>query len=520
MDKYINEIMKKIKKIGVKKIIFISIAIVVTLLIILVIFKTVRNQVFENEVRNKKYASISDFKSVEEVIVYMGCDYIRQEDGKEEYLTDIYLKFNKELYEGNNSNQKFFENLAIYIAGVLNYENYRMIDVSKNIVIEVIGNKEEKKVSKIVINGNDNYFAQEDSKRQLTNYQEKENTSFNIESTILADLIQQDWIESKVNLGTKDSTFDKYDIYFEEGIEVRKIGKKVFNLIFTNQYKNTVISGIKVGESFERIKSILGEPTYQQEGIIGYKNEKIYIFFEEKEISIYRVEQSKEEDFEKLINNLESENNVKKIASELTDIWEDYDEYEMIGDQISITYSLRGVKLQYNISNQQGFILYSNYSGNITSDKTIKDIKAEEIPKNVYLNTHEDLVFIKEQLRKGTNDEIPYYCSLQKKSDEGNKLNEFSTKFDYYIEYQDTNAIVKFININNQYPKTEITMNLNSYMWLDDNRFLYSVKNEGIYILDLRTRNKTTILEGKGNFNFQEYNSNVLKYDGKMITVR
>ena len=80
--------------------------------------------------------------------------------------------------------------------------------------------------------------------------------------------------------------------------------------------------------------------------------------------------------------------------------------------------------------------------------------------------------------------------------------------------------IQKFICIDKQYPDYELSLNINSYMWIDDYRYMYSIKNEGIYILDLKTRKTSTVVEGKENFDFKEYNSNELKYDDKTITIK
>lgn len=511
-----NKILNKIKKMGVKRCLLISICMVLLIIIILVIGSYVQDKVFENKVKNKNYTSMKDFESVKEVVIYMGCNYIKEDKDK----GYVYLEFNKDLYENNRSNRKFFENLSAYIANVLNYSDYTMIDNSKNIIIEIKCDKENKTVTDMIINGNTNYFADEDSKKQISNYVDIKNTELTVNSNVLNKLINEDWVESRVKFGTKDSSFEKYDIYFDEGIEVRKIGSRVFNIIFTNKYSENVVNNIKVGESFENIEKILGKPTFEQENIVGYKSDKIYVFFEKDEISVYRVEEGNNEDFVNLINNLENENDIKKIASTLTDIFPDYDEYEIQGESIRIIYSSKGIELKYNITNQQGFTLYNNYTGNIKEDKTIKNIDGKDIPKYVYIDSENNLVFLTEQKRRAQIEERSYYYSLQLNEDETNKLNVLSSEFDYYIKYEQNNKIIKFFSKDNKYPKIELEVNFNSYMWIDDYRFMYSIKNKGIYALDLRNQKTTTIIEGNEEFNFKSYNNNILKYDEKMITIK
>ena len=89
-----------------------------------------------------------------------------------------------------------------------------------------------------------------------------------VSSTELNGLINNDWNPSNVNLGSKESTFKKYDIYFEEGIEIRNISKKVFNIVFNEKYKKDVISGIKVGTDLEAIKDRFGDAHYEKTGLV------------------------------------------------------------------------------------------------------------------------------------------------------------------------------------------------------------------------------------------------------------
>ena len=137
------------------------------------IAKYIDNKTFESKVKNREYEGIDDFKTVREVVVYMGCNYISEKNSKDkDYIENIYLEFNKNLYEEEESNQQFFENISIYIAKVLNYSNFVMIDQLKNITIEVICDRENQEVTEMIVNGNSNYFDEQDSKFQLKKYEE------------------------------------------------------------------------------------------------------------------------------------------------------------------------------------------------------------------------------------------------------------------------------------------------------------------------------------------------------------
>ena len=117
-----------------------------------------------------------------------------------------------------------------------------------------------------------------------------------VQSTELNSLIKGSWYETSTKFGTKESTLENYDIYFEEGIKVRTIQGRIFNIVFTERYSSNIVNDIKVTETQEKIIQKLGEPNYQYQNdsndtnMIGYKGKDFYIFFSNHEVSVYRVE--------------------------------------------------------------------------------------------------------------------------------------------------------------------------------------------------------------------------------------
>lgn len=521
MKDFIKDILNKIKELGIKKVLLRILIIIIIIIIVIFIYSIIEKKLFKREVENNNYTSVKEFESVREVAVYLGCDYIKEEELKDQdYSKKIYLKFNKGLYSGNVSNEEFFQKLAIYTANVLDFSNFIFIDESQNITIEVICDKEEKVVKHIKINGDANYYADKESRKNLDSFKNTNISDITINSDIINNLIKNNWVERKVSFGTKESSLDDYDIYFDEGIKVKRIGDKVFNVVFTERYSKEIVNNLKVGVSFENVKKSLGQPIIEDSSIIGYKGEKIYIFFEKDEVSIYRVEDSKNEEFCNIVQQIKNGEDIRKVASNLTDIWSDYDEYSVSGNQINITYSLRGVKFQYNVSDKQGIILYKNYTGYVENNKTLTEISKDELPSNIYIDKNYDLVVLKEQVRAESRKNYAYYDSQNKTQTTNEIVTKYSNKFYYTQVNQNGVKIQKFICIDKQYPDYELNLNINSYMWIDDYRYMYSIKNEGIYILDLKTRKTSTVVEGKENFDFKEYNSNELKYDDKTITIK
>ena len=104
--------------------------------------------------------------------------------------------------------------------------------------------------------------------------------SINSNVEVLNYLIENDWT-TDANFGTRETIFKNYNICFDEGISYRKIGSKIYNVIFTENYLEPVINNIRVGVSLEDVKQSLGKPAFEDKElqIIGYKGKDIYVFF-------------------------------------------------------------------------------------------------------------------------------------------------------------------------------------------------------------------------------------------------
>ncbi len=74
---------------------------------------------------------------------------------------------------------------------------------------------------------------------------EFETKEFKINSPELQSLINNNWVTANASLGTPESKFYKYDVYFDEGYEIRTIQGKTFNIVFNKKYGNDVIEGYK-----------------------------------------------------------------------------------------------------------------------------------------------------------------------------------------------------------------------------------------------------------------------------------
>lgn len=474
------------------------------------------------EFQNKTYDTLQDFETVQEVANYLDCEYIKEEESKnEKYETDIYLKFKYDLYTEGASNQDYFYRSAILFAQVTGYSNIRLIDDSKDLVIAIIGDKANKKILKLYINGNDNYYGEADTIKALDNYKDTNISKLEIQASIINDLIKNDWEAKKVDFGTQESTLDKYDIYFDEGLDVKKIGTKVFNIVFREKYGKEVVNGIKVGTDLQEVVNILGDPSFGgvDRYLLGYKGEKMYIFFTEQTISVYPVQaNSNEQQLLTLIEKFRQDLDLKAFISSITDLWPDYDKYEYDSNYVNLTYTLRGVQFKFNVDRDSGVIFYNNYSGSYITD--LRNNK-NNLPKYTYFKD-DNLVYENELNRsKGIQNlesQLNNYNYV--KNQFGTQIEKFvhdSNKFFIPITNLEGPFELKIISIDKEYPNNDLGKIADSYQWLDDNNLAYSIKNKGIYLYNAQTREEKNIIEGNEEFQIIKYENSRIYYDDKSL---
>lgn len=508
--------------------IIVSIIIILILLLILVIAR-LRNMTVQEDKeldRIKSYTTIDDFKTVEEVAKYLECDYIKQEKSKvENYNWDFYIKIKVLPYTDNNSNEGFYDKLISYSAKVLNFDNFRIVDKENNNIIEVICNKEKEAIKTIIINGESNYFAKRDSEIQMNDFKQVKETNLTIQSDILTKLISNNWRLKESDIGTKESTFNSYDIYFDEGIEIRKIDNKVFNIVFTDKYKPNIVNNITTSSSKESIIKILGEPTLKDDytDVIGYKGKGICIFFNttNKQISIYEdAKYPKNDNIYEIYKKYKEENKtIKELINLLKDKWKDYDYYKETNNYITLIYSLRGIKIEYNAGTQNGINIYNNYSGIIYDNIKFEDVKdrMNDIPEDIFIN-NKNLLFIQEVNRANYVESAKYYGKVER--DRNKRDNDILSKLFVELkqEMQDGSSSVRFVSLDGKNANSELKEYINSGLWINDRFYIYSVKQKGIYIYDAIQRKYVTIASGNNeDYEIKEYVNGILKYDEKTI---
>ena len=389
-----------------KKIIITIIVIIIALFVV----GLIANKIIKRNSSTTKF-HVSEFKSIKELLEYYNCtDISIVNSNQKEFDKDIYLYFQKDITDNlGNTSQEYYENVISLVAAMMDNKNFRMIDKKRELTIEV--KFRENGSAGYSINGDGKYFETIKSRQAINNMSDEKEIELNIKSSILNNIIKNDWEKTKVQkfLGTAQKKENSYDIYENEGYKVRTISSKIYNIILDANYKNEVFDGIKTGMDNITIKSMLGTPNYDNEDantLIGYKTKDFYVFFNQGEISIYRVENFNEDEnleFANFFTELNMTGEYKEFLNRLTDLFPDYETYVQREDYIHIVYPLRGFELILGQKRANRLFIYGNYQGLITNTTSLEDIKnGSQVPANVYLKTDTDLVFYLESNRNGT----------------------------------------------------------------------------------------------------------------------
>lgn len=370
-----------------KRLIIITISVILAILLIYLTIQYFKRITYDPE---------KPYQTVKEAVNTLGHKYIKEEKSEvEEFNKDIFVTFSVDLYTNERSNQNIYYDLIYTIAKVEKYKSFRLIDTEKEIVINVLANEQEKKLTRIYINGNDNYYGRQESLNTIDKYEETPVTDFIVNSTILKEIIQKNW-STNINLPQEYIKEEQYKIYETEGIKIKNVNNKIFNIVFTEEYNQSVVNEIKVGTNIWDVVNILGNPTFGElsNGLIGYQGKEFIIFFSSREISIYPSGKNYDKtEFSKLVQIFTEQGNAKEFVNNVTNLWKDYDYYEYDENHVDLRYSLKGVEIQFNITSNHGIIIYSNYEGSITNSLNTDNLNSENIPEQIYFKRNVNLIY-------------------------------------------------------------------------------------------------------------------------------
>ena len=517
------------KKKNTAKTLFISIIIaliiLITLLVVYYAFSNKNGSISQNEEGNTNsqfqgIKAINEFTSVKEIIEFSSSKYLGEEECDETgYSTKHNVVFRYNLFENNVSQERFFVAIINRISYFYKYnKNYILNDEKNGINIKVKCNGEE--TTKIIINGEENYYLKHSNKISEKNSKTNEYIDLSIDADAIKETIKNDWNYDETIYGSKDSEFNKYNLFWDEGISVRKIQKQVYNIIFDKKYTDSVVGNIEVDFDFDKIIEKLGKPSFGEKtsNCIGYKTKDFYVFFVKNmingnEISIYRNEENNNENFENILEKyIKGESDIKDFMNKLTDLWPNYASYEYSNNYLKICYPDKGIKIEYGDDTENGICIYENYK---KSDYIQKLLDSGDV-----ISKLDQSLFYEFEL-----DRMQFYSDMQFTSAAMNnfsdEVKDISLTYRYNFEKNSNNDIIKvyFFSRDEKYPNKELKENVYTGFFVTDEWYVYSIKQKGIYLYNVITNEKQTVIEENKNFELKKYEDGLLYFDEDSISL-
>lgn len=216
--------------------------------------------------------------------------------------------------------------------------------------------------------------VKDDNEKKEENVVDKEAEELTIynSSNELINLNQSGWDFQNTNING-DYESDNINYYYQ-GFTLTREKNKIIRILFNEDYENEVISGIYVGMDFEDVKSILGEPKFEniENNMIGYVTQNLFVCIYEDEIAVYQNEYYYNKDLEEMIlkyYNKTYSGNANEFSRYIRNNYEDFVFSSDEQRNIYLTSEIRGIviKLDDNIK----VYLYKNYDSTQLLEKNM-----------------------------------------------------------------------------------------------------------------------------------------------------
>lgn len=344
--------------------IIILLVIAVTLAIILCILHimdTLKNNNIISQTNSEIIAQIKESPqnhTIEEILEAHECNVISCsiEKDKTRYHK-IYLKFKYPLYKSEVSQEEYFNDIVDDLSQKVSIP-FNLIDQSREIDIYV-----DPKNDIFTINGIEDYFNN-NSYVEVNSHTTTKAIPTTRSSIKLNRVINNAWSRHELELDEEPKEIDSEWIYYE-GYKLNYTDININYIIFSKEYESEIISDIKVGEDFSKIKEILGEPTYKNSNdMIGYKTTDGYVFFYEDYTVLYPYIDYSNINLEKLIIEYYNQEYDGYRTNFILDIKEKYTEFksEVIENGVKLYSITRGIELYLYDDKTMDIVVYDNYS--------------------------------------------------------------------------------------------------------------------------------------------------------------
>ncbi len=151
--------------------------------------------------------------------------------------------------------------------------------------------------------------------------------------------------------------------YYYETFTIDREKNQIIRIIFNENYKTEIVSGIKVGMTLDEVEDVLGKPIFQNEenNMIGYKTQNLYLCIYEDEIAVYQNEYFSNVDLEEMIlkyHNREYTGTRNEFSKYIRNTYNDFNFSVDEDNNICLTSLIRGIVIKLAENDNKIFVEY------------------------------------------------------------------------------------------------------------------------------------------------------------------
>ncbi|MGE5474418.1 MAG: hypothetical protein ACM3UU_09375 [Ignavibacteriales bacterium] len=263
-----------------------------------------------------------------------------------------------------------------------------------------------------------------------------------------------------------DDLLNKRSLYvdkdFSDGIALSNYYEAI---IITERYKDSILDGIKIGESINRVKQMLGKPSFVKNDYILYKTNRFYIGFKGAKNVEQAIIKSNPASYDKQVLNKTLSKLYNSEECGLNDIMQNdkklsgfYDSQGHINGGGYYANSINGIEVT-DFNEDSEVAIYNNFEGNLycfSSDNRYKvNFKNEDCNINNLIS------------------DLDYYLEINKRFE---KEGQLSPSGKYKFIYDWIYSMSQYFTIRTlDYSRADfrIPVSATSYEWLNDDYILY-----------------------------------------------
>lgn len=307
-------------------------------------------------------------------------------------------------------------------------------------------------------------------------------------------------------LGEPNAKFLDEEVYQGKGIRFKKSFGNIVYLVFTQNYQDEIINGIKTTDSYNDIIMKLGKNSFDREGgqaiTVETGNYYLTFSFAEKEAILFPKIVKDQKQLIEIVKELSVTRNFSKYVPMITDKYKSYSTYNYNSNFLNLSYPTLGFEILVAGGDYPGKKGINIYNNNENKNEYYNLI--DKTNNNNIINIIDDNLVRKEArsilAKKFVLYDSPFNLDDKYFTVSAEKIVGKSSNYTNCVVLPLEDKSIEPYNLNDSASADAI--------YLNDHYIYYGISNNGIYKLDPKTKERTLLTKIQGNITSIE---NVIK---------